>query len=343
MAALLPAACALHIEAGELNVNGGSGDGLGNNANSGIYATYATADIGTFCGAGASASNYGTITTNGGSILTIANSQSISGQQARSETVLNGYGTLGVAQGAAAGDGWAEAGQTTGIDLYSGWGEASSYAGDQEYNGVNAFSSVSGIGTISTNQFSHASYGNLFSNQESTASIGLGGGARANSDAWYAAGHTSHVGLEISNSGGFWSDQGSGNSYGFISAGLNAEASNGEEGGSIYVSAESNEYWSPGGISPGIVDVNAYVQNGYIRASLFSQSDNYNALSGGNIDSAAGSYGWIGLNSYAYSGANSNKNAEFWNGYANSGVTAGTDGLSAWTAWEAPVDSLPSV
>ncbi len=90
-------------------------------------------------------------------------------------------------------------------------------------------------------------------------------------------------------------------------------------------------------------DVNAYVQNGYIRANLFSQSDNYNALSGGNIDSAARSYGWIGLNSYAYSGASSNKNAEFWNGHANSGVTAGTDGLSAWTAWEAPVDFLPSV
>jgi hypothetical protein len=344
MAALISNASALHIEAGELNVNGGSGDGLGNSASSAIHATYATADVGTFYGAAASASNYGTLTTNGGSIETSSDAWSTGGQHSHAcARITDGYGTLNVNQGAAAGDGWAEAGQTTSVDLYSGWGGAGAYADDQGYNSAGATSTVASIGTISTNQVSHASFGNLYSNQESTVSVGLGGWASAYSDAQDSAGHNSHVRLDVYDSGGFWSGQGSGAYYGdgaSTSAGQATEASNGEEGGSVYVSARSNDNWN----YPGNVNIDANVQNGYISASLFSQSDDYTALSGGNIGGMAGSYGWIGLNAYAYGGANSNKNAEFWNGYADSGVTAGTDGLSAWTAWEAPVvDFLPCV
>jgi hypothetical protein len=97
-------------------------------------------------------------------------------------------------------------------------------------------------------------------------------------------------------------------------------------------------------IYPGNVNVNANVQDGYTIESLFSWSDDQTILSGSsNIGGMAGSYGGIGLNSNAANtGANSNKNAD-WNGHTNSGVTAGTDGLIARTAWEAPIDSLPSV
>jgi hypothetical protein len=210
-----------------------------------------------------------------------------------------------------------------------GYAEVGTSAGNG-YDSANSVVTVNGIGSINTDEYAVSGYGVMYSSQSTGATLGDYGSANAYSQFSGSSGNA-NTNAYIDGSGTLNGNMRAGYDGSFLGAWLNAGLANNGYG-TTSISTSYGDYYM------GAASVNAYATNGAINTDMTAQRIPEGVSTSGNIRNIEGEYGRIDLNSYAYNtGVNSNKNAEFWNGYANSGVTAGTDGYNAWTAWEAPV------
>jgi hypothetical protein len=209
-----------------------------------------------------------------------------------------------------------------------GYAEVGTSVGNS-YDSASSVATVSGIGSIHTEEDAGSGYGQIYSTQTTGATLGDYGSANANSQLWGSGGNA-NANAYIDGSGSLSGYLGVGYDGSFLGSFLDVDLANSGYG-TASISASYGDYYMGGS------SVNANVNNGAISSTLNAQRTSADISTSGNIRNIAGEYGRIDLNSNAYStGADSNKNAEFWYGFGNSYVLAGTDGYSAWTSWEAP-------
>ncbi len=211
-----------------------------------------------------------------------------------------------------------------------GYAEVGTSASNSYGESASSVATVSGIGSIATNEQAFSGYGQTYSTQYTGTALGDYGSASAYSQFWGSNGNA-NANAYVDGSGSLSGYLGAGHDGSYLGSVLDVNLANNGYG-TASISASYGDWYV------GNAGVNAQATNGAISSTLYAQRTSADISTSGNIYNIAGEYGNINLNSYAYStGASSNKNVEFWYGSGNSCVIAGTDGYSAWTSWDAPV------